>query len=124
MPDRPGWIQPFGTYAHAIHDSSAAENAERVLEFSKPLRLCSVSGVCQKTISLQKPSWADELVGIPPKRRTRRRAAPTEDALIEAVELFTVFWALKSLLLRGLFIVNQIGLYLLVLLEEVAHIND
>src|SRR4029079_18170506 len=67
---------------------------------------------------------ADELVGIPPERRARRRAAGAKDAFVQSVELFARLRRLQPLFFRRRRVVDDIRLDRMILLEELAHVDD
>ena len=73
---------------------------------------------------MQQCSRAQELVRVPPEGRARGRAASAQDALVQTVELFTLFWRLQTLDGRSRRVVLQERLNFLVLLVEDAHIDD
>ena len=47
-----------------------------------------------------------------------------DDALIQAIQLFTIFWRLKALALGWRIVVDQIGFDRVILFEELGHIDD
>src|SRR5207302_203513 len=114
-------IQVLGARVDAIHDGVAAEQAVRILEVVEALGARLVAGVREEPIGLQQPGRADELVGVPPERRARGRAAGAQDALVEAVELLALLRRLQPLALGRRIVVDHVGLDRVVLLEELRH---
>src|SRR5690606_20066511 len=109
---------------YAVHDPAAAEYAERVIQGRQALLGLGVTAVGQEAIGLQQRGGTEELVRVPPERRAGGRAASAQDALVQAVQLVTVFRRLQTLDGRGRRVVLQERLHLLVLLVEDAHIDD
>src|SRR5215510_11927587 len=83
----------------AVHDGVAAIEPERVLEIVEALAGRLVAAVDDPALRLQQRRGAEEAVAVPPVARTRRRAAGTQDALVEPVELAAVVVALPPFLL-------------------------
>ena len=77
----------------------------------------------EEAISLQQTRRTYEFIRIPPERRTRGRAAGTQNALVQPVELFTLFGGLQPFLGRWRRIVLQKRINLFVLAIELGHIN-
>lgn len=63
----------------------APVQAHRVVEGGLALGLALVAGVGEPAVRLQEDGGAQVLLGVPPVRRARRRAAGAEDALVQAV---------------------------------------
>src|SRR3546814_15653786 len=66
-----------------------------------------IAAIDNKAIGLQQAGGAHELVGVPPERRAGRRAASTQNALVQAVELVAGFRALQTPFLGRRLIIDQ-----------------
>ena len=102
----------------------AAKQPVRVFEIVETLARGFVARVGDEPVGLQQSRGADKLVGIPPERRAGRRAACAQDALVEAVQLLAIRRRLQTLLLGRRRVVDEVGLDRVVLLEELAHVDD
>jgi len=124
LADGLGRVQTLRTYVNTVHDGVATEQAIRILKVIEALVGCLITRIGDETVSSQQTGRPDELVRVPPERRTGRRAAGTQDALVKTVQFFTVFRRLQALTLRGRIVVDQVRLDRVVLLEELGHIHD
>src|SRR3546814_13136518 len=79
------------------------------------------AAIDKKAIGLQQAGGGHELVGVPPERRAGRRAASTQNALVQAVGLVAGFRALQTLFLGRRLIIDQERLDRMILIEEVRH---
>ena len=118
MTDSLGWVKALRTDVDAVHDAAAAEYAERIVKRSQTLTGASITAVSQETVGLQQCSWTQELVRVPPEGRARSRAAGAQDALVQTIELFTLFRGLQALDGRSRRVVLQVWLNLFVLLVD------
>src|SRR5690606_16824257 len=114
----------FWTDVRAIHDRVAAEQAVWIFQIVQTLARCFVTRVGNETIGLQQTSRTDELVGVPPERWARGRAAGAQNALVQTIALLTGFRRLQTLFLWRRSIVDQERLDRMVLVEEVGHVHD
>ena len=92
-----GRIQAFRADIHAVHDATATEYAERIVQRSQTLGGLGVTAVGKETIGLQQRSGTEELVRIPPERRATGRAARAQNALVQAIQLFALCRRLQAL---------------------------
>src|SRR5688572_17709737 len=83
LADRLRRVESLRTDIDAIHDRVAPEQPVRVLQVVEPLVGRLVARICNEAIGLEQTRRADELVGIPPERRTRGGATRAEYALVE-----------------------------------------
>src|SRR5690554_1389305 len=123
MANRLCGVQAFRTNTYAVHDAAAAEYAERVIQVRQSLCLGSVAAVRQEAVGLQQARRTNELVRIPPERRTSGGAACTQDTFVQAVQLFTIFRRLQSLDRGRRVIVDQVRHDLFILLVEKTHVD-
>jgi len=75
----------------------ASVQAHGVVEGSLALWLLLITGIGKPSVGLKENSWTKVLLGVPPVRWARCRAASAENALVKTVELLTVFLALAVL---------------------------
>src|SRR6266536_4341975 len=95
-----GRIEALRAGLGAVHDGVAAVEAERVLEIVEALPGRLVAAVLEPAVGLKQRGGSEETLAVPPIARAGGRAARTQDALVEAVELLAIFVALLPLLLR------------------------
>src|SRR5690554_6435614 len=124
MANRLCGVQAFRTHTYAVHDAAAAENTERVIQARQSLCLGSVATVRQEAVGLQQARRTNELVRVPPERRTSGGAACTQDTFVQAVQLFTIFRRLQALNGRSRIVVYKIRHNFFVLFVEQTHIHD
>ena len=124
LADRLGRIESLRADVDAIHDRVATEEAVRILEVVEARSDRFVARVGDEAVGGEQPRRSHELVGIPPERGACRRATGAEDALVESIQLFAVLGRLQPLLLGRRGIVDEIRLDRVVLLEELAHVDD
>ena len=74
----------------------AAVDAHGVVERGLALGLLLVAAVGNPAVRLQQDGGAEVFLRVPPVRRARRAAAGAEDALVQAVELLAVCYALRE----------------------------
>src|SRR5690606_34960343 len=103
---------------HTVHDSTAAEQAERIIQISKTLLCHGVTAISNETIGLQQTSRTDKPIRVPPERRTGSRTASAQNALIQTIQLVTLFRRLQTLNGRHRRIVHQVRLDLFILRVE------
>ena len=77
-----GRVQAFRAGTDAVHDATAAEQRERIIELGQPLHGRRVTRVSNEAPGLQQSRRAEELFRIPPEGRARSGAASAQDALI------------------------------------------
>ena len=102
----------------------AAKHAKRIIQLGQALIRRMVTRISQETIGLQQACRANETIGIPPKGGAGCRAAGTQDALVQAIQLCALLGRLQALYCRGRRIVLQVGLDLLLLCVKHSHVND
>jgi len=124
MTDCSSWVQALRANCNTIHDPAAAKYTKRIIQASQSLHICSVSAVRKKAISLQQAGRADELIWIPPERRTVCATASAKYAFVKAVQLFSFFGRLQALDNRWSCIVDQVRLNLFVLLVKYRHVYN
>src|SRR5690554_5457725 len=90
-------VQAFRTNTYTVHDTPAAEYAEQIIQVRQSLGLGGITTIHQEAIGLQQARRTDELIRVPPEGRTRCGAAGTENTLVQAVQLLTVFRRLQAL---------------------------
>lgn len=96
-----------------------------VLEHVLSLGSSLVSRVNHPSVGLHENGGTKVLLLVPPVRRTRGRAAGTQNALVETVELSSVVNGLEVLLSVGRDLVSlEVGLDGLVLLVELGEVGD
>lgn len=141
--DRLAGVETLGAGSGAVEDSVATVQAHRVLEVVLALCRALVTRIGEPSVGLEQDGGAEVLLGVPPVRRARGRAAGAENALVEAVELAAVLLGLSvltSLLTlsvhvnvkteeRGSYVLGRsialkVGLDALVLLVEVRQVGD
>src|SRR5205814_5621074 len=98
LADRRRWVQPLRADIDAVHDRVAAEQPVGIVQIIETRIQCLVAAVRDESIRREQAGRADELVGIPPERRTRSRAARAENAFVEAVEALAFLRRLQTLL--------------------------
>lgn len=76
----------------------AAVQAHGVVESILALSVALITGVGEPAVRLEEDSRAEVLLGVPPVRGARSRAAGAENALVETVKLLAVGLALAVLL--------------------------
>lgn len=101
-----------------IENGVASVQTELVLQLLLPVRAVRISRVCNPPVRLHERRGPEVLVLVPPVARAARRAARTQDALVQPVELLAVVLALQELALRGRVVVLEVRLDALVLLVE------
>src|SRR5690554_1821533 len=116
-------VQAFRTNTYTVHDTPAAEYAERVIQVRQSLGLGGITTIHQEAIGLQHARRTDELIRVPQEGRTRCRAAGTENTLVQAVQLLTVFRRLQALDSRRRGVVHKVRHNFFVLLVEQTHIH-
>src|SRR5690606_33202086 len=122
MADRPSRVQTFRAHAHAVHNSTAAEHTERIVQRGQSLFSCSVTAICQEAVGLKQARRPNELVRVPPKGWTGGGAACAKNTLIQAVQLLPVFRCLKPLNSGRRRVIDQVWAYFLILLVEQRHV--
>src|SRR6185312_7875149 len=122
--DRERRIEVLRAHVDAVHDRVAAKEPIRILDIVEPLVQIAIAAVGHEAIGLQQSGGTDELVGVPPEGWTRRRAARAQDAFVEAVQLLALGRRLQPLALGRRRVVDEIRLHRVVLLEELAHVDD
>src|SRR3546814_16349027 len=94
-------IQSLRTDVGAIHDGMATEQTVWIFKVIQTRTGGFIAAIDNKAIGLQQAGGAHELVGVPPERRAGRRAASTQNALVQAGELVPGFRALQRLFPGG-----------------------
>src|SRR3546814_12871588 len=69
---------------------------ERILERVKTLAGRFVARVDQPAVGLQQHRRTEVTIAVPPVARAAGRAARTQNALVQAIELFAVFFGLQA----------------------------
>jgi hypothetical protein len=57
MANRLGRVQTLGADTDAVHDATATEHAERIIQLCQTLRCCSIATIDQKAIRLNQRRW-------------------------------------------------------------------
>ena len=142
-PDRLAWVEAFGAGLGAVHDGVAAVELEAVVQRLQTLLGLLVSRINDPAVGLhiiqindirlydviylEENGRSKVLIGAPPVRRTGRRAARAENALVQPIELLAVLLGLQELpvlqVVAALDLGLQPGLDVLVLGEEVAQVR-
>ena len=91
----------LGTGFGAVHDGVAAIEPERIFQIVEPVPSRLVARIHDVAVRLKERRGSEEALRVPPIAWAGSRAAGTEDALVETVELLTVSMALSPLLLRS-----------------------
>src|SRR4051812_46981843 len=94
--NRFGRVQTLRTGPGAIHDSVAAVQPEGIFQGVQTLAGVFVAAVRDPAISLKQHGRTQIAVTVPPVAGAARGATEAQDAFIEAVELFALFWALEA----------------------------
>lgn len=119
------WVQALWTRSGTVHDSVTSVQGHGVLQHLLSDLTSFVSGVNQPSVGLHQHSWTQVLLLVPPVRRTRRRAAGTQDALVKTVQLGSVLDTLQILSSISWGCVSlQVWLDGFVLLVEVGQVGD
>jgi hypothetical protein len=106
--DRVHRLQPLRADFGAIHDDAATEQPVGiVVRVVKPLLGCTVMAVEDEAVRLDQAGWPDELVGVPPLRRTLAAAAGAQDALVRTVEPVAFGQRLQAFSFRRLFGIDE-----------------
>src|SRR5690606_29791363 len=116
-------VQAFRTHTDTVHDAPATEHAERVIQVRQTLCLSGITTVGQEAIGLQQTRRTNKLVWIPPERRASGGAAGTENTLVQAVQLLTIFRRLQALNGRRRVVIHKVRHHFFVLLVEQPHIH-
>jgi len=119
-----GGVQALGASTRTVEDSVATVQAHLVLELLLTLSSVPVSGICNPPVRLHQRCRTEVLVLVPPVRRATRRAASTQNALVETVEFLTVLWRLQEFALLGRVIVLKVRFDRLVLFVEESEIGN
>src|SRR5207342_3749563 len=85
-----GRVEPLRADVRAVHDRVAAIQAEWILKRVEPFARRLITAVRQPAIGLKQDGRSEEFVAVPPIARAAGRAAETEDALVEAIELCAI----------------------------------
>ena len=83
----------FRTYINTIHDGMTTEQTVWII-YNR------VAAIGNKTVSIQQTGRTDELIWIPPERRTRSRTAGAQNTFVQAIQFFTLFLTLQTLFMR------------------------
>ena len=122
--DRLARVEVLRAGLAAVHDRLAAVDLEGVVEELEALGRLRVAAVGEPAVRLQEDGRPEVLVRVPPVRGARGRAARTQHAFVEPVELGAVGLAL--IVLDGHVDVRlrlKEGLDRLVLLVKVGHVR-
>lgn len=98
------WVETLGARPCAVKNRVASVQAHRVVEGVLSLGLSLVTRIDDPSVGLQEDGGTKVLLGVPPVRRARCRAAGAENTLVETIQLppvlltLTVFFALLTLL--------------------------
>ena len=101
----------------------ASKNTEGIIKLRQPIFSRGITTVRQEAVGLQQAGRADKSIWVPPERRATRRAACTQNTLIQPIQLRSLLGRLQTLNSGSRCGVLQIGLYLFVLRIEKAHID-
>ena len=91
MTNRLRWIQALGAHVDAVLNAVAAKHAKRIIQLGQSILCRRVTTVGEESIRLQQTGGTDKSIGIPPERRTACRTASAKNALVESIELGSVF---------------------------------
>lgn len=106
------------------HDGVATVEREGVLESLATLRSELISAVNHPAVSLHQDGGSEVLIRVPPVRGARCRAAGTENALVETIQLLAVINRLQVLALGLGGLLLQEGLNRFVLGVELGQIGN
>lgn len=107
------WVETLGARPCAIENRMASVQAHRVVKGVLSLGLSLVTRIDDPSVRLQEDGGTKVLLGVPPVRRARGRAAGAENALVETIQLppvlltLTVFLSLFNLLVWTSFISSR-----------------
>jgi len=96
--NRQTWVQALRTSPRAVQNSMTPVQTHAIIQRRLSLLLLLVSAVRQPSITLQQHCRAKVFLRVPPVRRAGGGAAGAENALVEAIELFAVFFGLQVFL--------------------------
>ena len=85
MTDRSGRIQTLGTHADTIHDSTAAEYTEGVIQFGQAFLSRRIPAIVEESVGLQQTRGTDDFLRVPPERGALAAAGAAHDALVGTV---------------------------------------
>lgn len=91
-------VKTLGAGSRAVENSVAPVESHAIVEVLSPLGSLLVSGVGEPAVRLEEDGGAKVLLGVPPVRGARGRAAGAKHALVETVELASFFNGLAVLL--------------------------
>ena len=103
-------LEPFRTDLGAIHDRAAAKQPIGAAQVVETLLGGAIAPVDDEAIGLDQTGGADEPVGVQPVRWALAAAACAENALVRAVQPFTLGRRLKPFLFRRQLGVDEVGL--------------
>ena len=123
--NRSSRIQVLRASMRAIHNGMASIQLIRIIQTLQSLLGHLITRIRDPPIRLLQDGRSQVLIAMPPVRRTRRRAARAQNALVQAVQQQTVLVRLEILhLVLGVHrrLLLQPGLDRSVLLVEVRHV--
>lgn len=91
-------VETLGAGTRAVENGVAAVQAHGVVESVLALGVALITGIGEPAVRLEEDGRAEVLLGVPPVRGARGRAAGTENALVETVKLLAVGLGLAVLL--------------------------
>ncbi len=102
----------------------ATEQTIGVFQIIQTFGGCLVACVGNETIRLQQSGGAHEFIRIPPERGAGRGAATAQNAFIQPVQMVALGGRLQTLGFGRRFVVDQVRLNRMVLLEKLRHVHD
>lgn len=118
-------IQPLRARPRAVQNRVTPVQTHAVVEHLLALRFVLVAGVGEPAVGLEEDGGAEVFFAVPPVGGAGCRAASAEDAFIEPVEFFAVFWGLSVFeTIFGFGVTLQVWFDGFVLLVELSQVRD
>jgi hypothetical protein len=89
------WVQALRASPRAVQNSMTPVQTHAVIQRRLSLLLLLISAIRQPSVTLQQHCRAKVFLRVPPVRRAGGGAAGAENALVEAIQLLTVFLGLQ-----------------------------
>ena len=93
----PCGVQALGAGPRAVENGVATVHAHAVVQGGLALGGLLVTGIGQPTVGLEEDGGSKVLLAVPPVRGAGGRAAGTQNALVETIQLLTLLGALAVL---------------------------
>mmetsp|Transcript_67209 Transcript_67209/g.108247 ORF Transcript_67209/g.108247 Transcript_67209/m.108247 type:complete len:312 (+) Transcript_67209:325-1260(+) len=92
-----GRVQALGAAAGAVHDAVASVQLHGVVHPGQALLSVLIPRVCDPAVGLHQHCWAQVVLRVPPVGRAGSHAAGAENALVHAIQLEAIIFALVVL---------------------------